>query len=342
MRTLYRCGLLALNLLAGMAQASVGITELPAGTTDGPVTVFYPSRAEVKTVRRGSFSFQLAPDSPPTAGNRRLIVISPGSGSSPWAYANLAQTLVSDGFVVAMPEHKGDNYKDPSEPGPRSWKRRPLEVSHAIDAVAKDGRFAALLSFDKVGMYGMSAGGHTALTLAGGRWSPAQLLRHCQAHIGDDFQACVGLSTELSSGWLDGLKERVALWVLQRRLDDSTWYTYQDPRIAVVVAGVPFAADFDLASLAVPRVPLALVTARKDKWLNPRYHSDAVLNACASCTHLADLATGGHGALLSPLPPNLSGTLGGLVNDPPGFDRSVLPALDHKISAFFRHHLVAE
>jgi predicted dienelactone hydrolase len=342
MRNLYRYGLLALSLLAGMARASVGMTELPAGNEDGPVTVFYPSRTEAKTVQRGSFSSQLAPDSAPVAGNRRLIIVSPGSGSTPWANADLAQMLVSEGFVVAMPEHKGDNYKDPSEPGPRSWKRRPLEVSHAIDAVAKDARFAPLLSFDKVGMYGMSAGGHTALTLAGGRWSPAQLLRHCQAHIDDDFQACVGLSTELSGGWLDGLKERVALWVLQRRLNDSTWYAYQDPRIAAIVAGVPFAADFDPASLATPRVPLALVTARKDKWLNPQYHSDAVLKACSGCIHLADLATGGHGALLSPLPPHLSGTLGDLVNDPPGFDRSVLPALDHKITTFFRHYLAAE
>jgi len=61
--------------------------------------------------------------------------------------------------------------------GPDSWKRRPAEVSRAIDAVGQDARFAPLLALDKVGMYGMSAGGHTALSLAGGRWSPAAIQR---------------------------------------------------------------------------------------------------------------------------------------------------------------------
>jgi len=105
---------------------------------------------------------------------------------------------------------------------------------------------------------------------------------------------------------------------------------------------VPFAADFDMSSLAAPRVPLGMVTARKDKWLVPRFHSDAVLHACATCERLADLASGGHGALLSPLPPGLSGLLGELINDPPGFDRSVLPDVDRKIAAFFRKLLPAE
>lgn len=99
-------------------------------------------------------------------GNGRLVVISHGSGGSAWVYVDLASTLVADGFIVALPEHSGDNYKDKSGVGPEIW-RRPAEVSRAIDAVARGARFAPLLRLDKVGMYGMSAGGHTALTLAG-------------------------------------------------------------------------------------------------------------------------------------------------------------------------------
>jgi hypothetical protein len=65
-----------------------------------------------------------------------------------------------------------------------------------------------------------------------------------------------------------------------------------------------------------------------------------VLAACAACERLADFATGGHGALLSPLPPGLSGLVGDLLNDPPGFDRAELPAVDRKISGFFRKLLL--
>ena len=103
---------------------------------------------------------------------------------------------------------------------------------------------------------------------------------------------------------------------------------------------MPFAADFDMASLASPRVPLGLATARQDKLLIPRFHSDAVLAACAACEKVADLPDGGHGAYLSALPPNLTGLLGDLMNDPPGFHRAGLRQVNLDIVAFFRKRLV--
>ncbi len=331
---------MALATVATAAHASVGLTEIAGKAGEGVVTVYYPSTDVAKAGRRGPFTFEFAWQGAPARGNGRLIVISHGSGGSPWVHANLAQTLVADGFVVAMPEHRGDSYKDPGTPGPESWKQRPHEVSRAIDAVSHDVRFQPLLMLDKVGMYGMSAGGHTALSLAGGRWSPARFTQHCEAHIAEDFQTCVGLAARLRGNFLDGAKTTLALWVIRYRFSDATWQTHTDPRIAAIVAGVPLAADFDMASLAAPRAPLALVTARRDRWLIPRFHGDAVLAACATCERLADFATGGHGALLSPLPPGLSGLVGDLLNDPPGFDRAELSGVDHRISAFFQKLLL--
>jgi predicted dienelactone hydrolase len=270
------------------------------------------------------------------------VVISHGSGGAPWVHSDLARVLVADGFVVAMPVHRADNYKNTSRPGPESWKLRPAEVSRAIDAVAHDPRFASLLALDKVGMYGMSAGGHTALSLAGGRWSPALFKQHCEAHLAEDFPACVGLATALRGDMLDGLKKTVALSLIRRRFDDATWQTWNDPRIAAVIAGVPFAADFDMASLARPRVPLGLVIAGKDQWLAPQFHSDPVSESCKPCEIVADLPGAGHGALLSPPPPpdNLGAIAAGLLGDPPGFDRGQMPEVDRRIAAFMRAHLL--
>ena len=329
----------ALVLFAATADAAVGLTEIADKDGDGIVTVYYPSRSDPQTVKQGVFNSQLARDGLPRRGNGRLIVISHGSGGAPWVHANLARVLVEDGFVVAMPTHRGDNYGDHSTPGPESWQRRPGEVSRAIDAVEQDGRFGSLLTLDKVGMYGFSAGGHTALSLAGGRWSPATFREHCESHISEDFQACVGLATRLNGNLLDGLKTTIALWVIRYRFGDAAWQTHTDPRIAAIVAGCPYAADFDMVSLATPHVPLALVTAPRDKWLIPRFHGERVLQACAACERLADVPDGGHGALLSPLPPGLSGLVGDLLNDPPGFNRDVLPDIDRKIAAYFRKHL---
>jgi predicted dienelactone hydrolase len=329
----------ALALLSAVAQAAVGVTEIPGKDGDGPVTIFYPSSTEEKAVTRGPFKLKLAQDGVPVRGNGRLVVLSHGSGGNPWVHSDLARTLVEAGFVAAMPEHQGDNYKDHSKVGPESWKLRPAEVSRAIDVVARDARFGSLLKLDKVGMYGMSAGGHTALTLAGGRWSPKLLKEHCEQYLSEDFYSCVGLAVHLTGGWMDGPKKTLASWVIRATIRDTNWYAFTDPRITAVVAGVPYSIDFDPASLAEPRVPLALVTAKHDIWLIPRFHSDAVLKTCAKCERLADI-DGGHGALLSPPIPALPGLIGELLNDPPGFDRGQLPAVDHKIAAFFREHLL--
>lgn len=345
-RSAWRLVAVAIAVGAGVgsagAQAAMGLGEIAATATDGPVTLYYPSSAEARPLQRGRFTLNVAAQGAALRGNGRLIVISHGSGGAPWVHADLARSLVDAGFVVAMPEHHADNYKDDSDPGPDSWTLRPAEVSRAIDAVGRDLRFAPLLTLDKVGVYGMSAGGHTALSMAGGRWSPAGFMQHCEVDLVADFQSCVGLITRLNGGLFDGLKKSVALAVIRHRFDDALMRSHSDPRVAAVVAGVPSAADFDMASLAVPRVPLGLVTAQQDRWLVPRFHSDRVLAACKPCEHIADLPSGGHGALLSPLPPGLTGLLGDMLNDPPGFDRSAMPEVDRKITAFFGRHLLAE
>lgn len=331
---------LAAALAAPVARAGVGLAQLPGEQEDGPVTVFYPTDAADRPVQRGPFTLQAAAEAAPARGNGRLIVLSHGSGGAPWPQSDLARRLVEAGFVVALPEHRGDNWKDQSEIGPASWKRRPAEVSRAIDAVARDARFAPLLQLDRVGMWGMSAGGHTALTLAGGRWSPAQLLRHCEAHLAEDFATCAGPSVRLQGDWLDGAKKSVVLAVARRRLDDAQWYAHEDPRIQAVVAEVPFSVDFDLASLARPRTALGIVQAQQDRWLTPRFHSAALLKACATCETVADQPDAGHGSLLSPQPGGLSGTLAWLMADPPGYDRAQVPAMHLRIAAFFQRHLL--
>lgn len=328
---------------AACAQAGMGSQTLRGLEDDGPVTVFYPTAEADRPVQRGPFTVPLAPDAPPAAGNGRLVVISHGSGGNPWTHTDLARVLVDAGFTVAMPTHAGDHAQDGSRPGPASWKRRPAEVSRAIDAVAAEPRLASRLALDKVGVFGQSAGGHTALSLAGARWSAARFAQHCLAHLEQDFHACVGLATRLTGGWLDGPK--LALARLVHRVafaGDSAWQAHDDPRIAAAVAGVPGAADFDPASLAAPRVPLGLVTAGRDSWLTPGWHGLAVAQACPPCERLAHLPEAGHSVLLSPLPPAhvLSPLAAALLADPPGFDRAgQLPALHATIAQFFQRHL---
>ncbi|RYY54873.1 MAG: dienelactone hydrolase, partial [Comamonadaceae bacterium] len=297
--------LLALALFGALAQgagAATGVTVLPAPADTGPVTVFYPTAATPSRFVRGAFVFQLAADAAPLPGNGRLVVMSHGSGGSPWPQADLAIALTDAGFTVAMPEHKGDNWRDMSDVGPVTWRQRPREVSKAIDAMAADPRFQKTLDYQRVGVYGMSAGGLTALTLAGAEWSPALLAKHCDAHIAEDFPTCVGLASALDGGMFDGMKLAVSRRVVQYLLaDKTTLERWTDPRIVASVAAVPMAAPVDMASLATPRIPLGLVRAGKDAWLAPQWHIDAVREACKSCVLVADMPTAGHGSILSPM-----------------------------------------
>lgn len=339
------------SLLAGLAlagslhthAATLGTLTLPADEAGGEVTLFYPTDATGRVEPRGDLTVTLAPDALPLPGNGRLIAISHGSGGGPWVHTALAQALVDAGFTVVLPLHRGDNWTDPGRPGPESWQQRPAEISHALDRVAADPRFAHL-RLDRVGAFGMSAGGHTMLSLAGGAWSPERFRAHCEAHLADDFATCVGLATSLTGGPLDGLKQWIARRVLAWKFGgDAAPRTHRDDRIAAVVAGVPLVADFDPATLAQPRVPLGLVTAPQDRWLVPRFHSDALRAACADCELLADLPGAGHGALLAPTPPpeRLSRLECALLCDPPGYDRRALTArwLGATV-AFFRRHLL--
>lgn len=327
---------------ASAAMPSMGFTQLTQ--SDGAmITVFYPSSGTELPVRQGPFNLSWVPNGQPMMGNEHLIVISHGSGGSPWVHTDLARALVHRGFTVAIPLHQGDNYLDPSEPGPLSWRKRPQEVSNAIDAVANYEPLAKHLSFDSVGVFGGSAGGHTVLSLAGGLWSDQRFKAHCEKHIEQDFSSCVGFTTLLKGNWLDGLKIWIAKRVIALRFSDETVRQYHDPRIKAAVAMVPFAADFIPESLKQPRAKLGLIIAAKDINQIPRFHVEAILKACAPrCEVVMNLPDGGHGAMLSPLPPLEPNSIGNfLLGDPPAFDRArLIPELNENITNFFIRNLM--
>jgi predicted dienelactone hydrolase len=333
-------GALVLAGAAPAAAATLGHAVLPATTDDEPMTVFYPSRSPAGPLRLGFVTLTAAPDGEPEAGNGRLVVVSHGTGGGVPVHTALARTLVEQGFTVAIPLHRGDHTADHRTGTFDSIRRRPAEVSRAIDRIGQDPRWAGRLRLGRVGVYGMSAGGFTALVLAGGRWSPQRFVDHCDRHLAADFQFCTGVITRLTGGWLDGLKLAVARAEIRRRFGgDTVEQGHTDPRIAAIVAAVPAAAPIDLATLARPVAALGLVTMGQDRWLVPAFHGEAVLAACPRCERVGHLDDGGHGAMLAPPPPGLGGVLGDLLNDPPGFDRTRLPAVDRAIAGFFERQL---
>jgi predicted dienelactone hydrolase len=308
------------------------------------ITIFYATAAQEQTVTRGPFVLSLAQRAAPAVKPQSpVIVISHGSGGGAIPWIDLARQLVQAGFVVAVPKHSGDNSEDQTDVGPASWRKRPLELSATLDALAAQPLWSGLLDVQRAGVFGMSAGGHTALVLAGGVWSELRYGDHCRKNLEQDFNTCVGLMMHLSGRPTDALKLAGAKAVLAVRNTDPAPLSHADSRFKAAVASVPMAAPFAPETLAQPRIPLGFMRAELDTWLHPKFHSDAITAQCLprqSCTMISDWPKGGHGSPLSPWPPELAKSISPLMADPPGFDRAAaVPKAYADVVAFFLKHV---
>ncbi|WP_108362034.1 prolyl oligopeptidase family serine peptidase [Limnohabitans sp. Bal53] len=321
-------GLLAAS--ASQAQVtSVGMRQIQSNGM--PITLVYPTAAAAQDVTYGAFTVQIASNAallpaPSSAAKakRALIVLSHGTAGSALPDHTLAATLARAGFVVAQPEHRGDNWQDFSRAGPESWKTRPQDVSETIDAVARDPALAELVDTRSVGVHGMSAGGVTGLVLAGAQWRMLDLVQHCAQHQSEDIGFCLnGLGGKT---WLQLQRKTqffMAKVLTENNAPDNLKVVHggnaktngqghdprPDPRVVAVSLAVPIGAIFTPESLARIRIPVALSTAGSDSVLLPRFHSQHVLKHCTSCTTLSDHPQSGHFDWLSPWPASVAQTV---------------------------------
>jgi predicted dienelactone hydrolase len=326
------------------AQVGMATAEL-AGL---PVTMVYPTAEPAKHLVQGSFEIDVAVDARPTPGQHSLIVMSHGTGGSALSDHALAATLARAGFIVAQPQHAGDNHADMSKSGPAAWTTRPREVGAVIDALAASPAWRPLLQLDKVGVHGMSAGGGTALVMAGARWRVLDLARHCAEHGDDDMGFCFNGATnpaaraerKASFGRVQDVPEAnlpaiVTDWHGGRDAGDPR----PDARVAAVSASVPLGAIFTADSLAAIHIPVAIVSAGRDQNLLPAFHSQRVLKACGSCIALDELRGAGHFDLLAPFPADVARRVGATQArggfPEPGFDPAPRQAAFERIAAFF-------
>lgn len=110
-----------------------------------------------------------------------LIVISHGTGGSLFGHTDTAFALARAGFVVAAVSHTGDNYQDQSYVALGTHLMgRPRHISRVIDYVTEDWSGHTHVDGDLVGVFGHSAGGFTALVLAGGTPDMSLGEAHCR------------------------------------------------------------------------------------------------------------------------------------------------------------------
>jgi len=282
-----------------------------------------------------------------------VVVLSHGTAGSPLSDHELAATLARAGFVVAQPLHRGDNYLDATLAGPESWRSRPAEITRTLNALAAHPVWGPQVSLRRVGVHGMSAGGATALVMAGASWRLLDLVQHCQAHADDDPGFCFNGLPDLEQQRARRASYELARSVPERFLPRVLTEVHgasqgpsdlPDSRIAAVTVAVPVAALFSDEYLRQIRLPVGVISAGRDTLLLPRYHSDRLLNFCGRCLRLADLEGAGHMDLLGPWPTDIAASVaarqarGGLPE--PAFDPGQRRAAFDAIAAFFLRELL--
>jgi predicted dienelactone hydrolase len=256
----------------------------PAGTPV-PTWLLYPTRDPERTNRFGPYSIDFASDGALAGTRFSLIVISHGSGSTPWVHRNLARHLVQQGFVVALLEHPGNNRRDNSLANTiANLENRPRHVRLAIDAAFADAALGAALA-PAVAIIGHSMGAYTALAVAGG-------------HVMTLAHESEGRARPVT--------------------------TEHDRRVRAVVLLAPaidwLGAD---AALSAVDIPILARTGDQDTLL-PASRVLWTLRSVpdpARISHV-DVPSAGHYSFLSPFPAEMTRPDFAPSQDPPGFDRA--------------------
>lgn len=163
--------------------------------TDLRITVWYPAadgaaEAPLAIGPPGQPLFVAgtsAQDAPFADDTRRAIVLlSHGFGGSARVMAWFGTALARAGYVVVAPDHPGNNAIDPiTMAGATYFWQRPGDLAVALARVRRDPAIGPHLDASRIGAAGFSAGGFTALAIAGGRVSVPHLDAFCAAHPRD-------------------------------------------------------------------------------------------------------------------------------------------------------------
>jgi predicted dienelactone hydrolase len=139
----------------------------PRSGSDIPVIFLYPTTSVSAPTQLGPYQLDVAADGEPAVNVSGVILISHGSGSTPLVYRNLGWALAQAGYLVAMPEHPGNNRNDNSlADSSENLFNRPRHLSVVLDYLEGSARSGAL---GRVIVIGHSMGGYTGLAIAGGR-----------------------------------------------------------------------------------------------------------------------------------------------------------------------------
>ncbi|ACB49547.1 unknown [Crocosphaera subtropica ATCC 51142] len=179
---------------------SVDFSQLPNPGDKGSVS-FTRERWDLRDENRErAFYVEVYRPKLPPSAKMPVIVLSHGLGERPETYYETGELLASHGFLVAMPQHPGSDTKHKQALleglardifSLNEFIDRPLDISYTLDELERRNQqeFGGQLNLTKVGAFGHSFGGYTALAVAGATIDTKHLDKDCASDIGGFNQA---------------------------------------------------------------------------------------------------------------------------------------------------------
>jgi predicted dienelactone hydrolase len=326
-----RAGAFGLLLIAAaQPAAAVGFQQAsiadPTGRTI-ELAIWYPSEAPATPQPLDLWRQTVAPNGAVAGTALPLIVISHGTGGGASTHYDTALALAGSGFVVVALTHPGDNWRDRHDSfTSRGLIERPRQVSAVVDYMLTRWPDRDRLDPARIGMFGHSAGGFTALVVAGGVPQLERAAVYCREYT-DDW-GCERARARRAS--LTPGDEEPAIWKA-------------DPRVkAVVIAAPALGYVFTPGSVSNVAVPVQLWEAEDDR-IVPNSTNAEIVNAALPTppeTHLVPAA--GHFDFLAPCNFAIAVEAPTICGETPGFDRAAFhQEFNRDVAAFFTARLMA-
>jgi predicted dienelactone hydrolase len=310
---------------AGAAGFQYGAAPDPDGK---PIElgIWYPSDAPTSPQPLGLFQQDVAPYGT-IAGQTTLplIVISHDTGGGAASHYDTALALANAGFVVVAPTHTADNYQDQSAAFTwRNFTGRSMQISRVVDFMLNDWPLHAHIDPARVGIFGHSAGGATALIVLGANPNTELATVFCRDHpeIWDCLQANQKAAAQPAAN------QKPAGW-------------HHDPRVkAAAIAAPTIGYAFTRDGLAAVTQPIQLWRAENDQVAPNQWNADVIKAALPRPPEDHLVPNAGHFVFLAPCSEALAKIAQAICQDAPGFDRVAFhQQLNQALIAFFKSKL---
>lgn len=318
----------------GVPRFSAGVIRLTVADQTAPIdtVVFYPTRDRETAWQAGPFLIEATRNATPIADRRfPVVLLSHGRRGGPLSHRELATALARAGFIVILPTHVGDAYGSPPAPTQsRILIDRPRQAEASLNAVLADPRFSASVDENRIGMIGFSAGGYTALILAGATPDFRAAVAYCSAH--DDPGSC---PRRVVQGGTTPVAESTAAITPEL----AAWKPPFDRRVKALVLMDPLAVMFDASALSAVRVPTLLYRPQNDAYLGGTANALAVAAGLQPRPQM-EVVPGNHFVFIDPCPDSIAPDEPMVCQDAPGVDRAQIHRrIEHEVVSFLREHL---